>query len=200
MIKQRPYIISSRSIKLWLGDDDCVYLQGAGSEVRCGLESVRGIIAIDGLKAVVVGKFDEKLKRQLQEEFDGELERRIFFTGMVRQKMTPHYIRCCKVSLVLYLKTRPNNYYCEPNRMFQSIINECPVVVGINPPMKSLVEKYNFGVVLKDDGSDVEGITAGLKEALSKHNKIIEDIRKNKDKILWDSQDDVFCKIISSTF
>jgi uncharacterized protein YoxC len=66
--------------------------------------------------------------------------------------------------------------------------------------MKSLVEKYNFGVVLKYDGSDVEGITAGLKEALSKHNKIIEDIRKNKDKILWDSQDDVFCKIISSTF
>jgi len=188
------------TFKLWLGDDDCVYLQGAGSEVRCGLESVRGIMAIDGLKAVVVGKFDEKLKRQLQEEFDGELERRMFFTGMVRQKMTPHYIRCCKVSLVLYRKTRPNNYYCEPNRMFQSIINECPVVVGINPPMKSLVEKYNFGVVLKDDGSDVEGITAGLKEALSKHNKIIEDIRKNKDKILWNSQDDVFCKIISSAF
>ena len=186
--------------KSWLGNDNCVYLQGASNEARCGLESVKGIMAIDGLKAVVVGKFDEKIKKQLQEEYGGELEKRLFFTGMVRQQMTPHYIRCCKVSLVLYRKTKPNNFYCEPNRMFQSIINECPVVVGVNPPMKALVDKYHFGVVLKDDGSNVEGISAGIKEALAGHDQFVDEIKKNKDKILWDSQEDEFRKIINSTF
>ena len=84
--------------------------------------------------------------------------------------------------------------------MFQSIINECPVVVGANPPMKALVDKYHFGVVLKDDGSNVEGISAGIKAALAGHDQLVDDIKKNKDKILWDSQDDEFRKIINSTF
>ena len=66
------------SFRLWLGNDDCVYLQGASNKARCGLESVRGIMAIDGLKAVIVGKFDENIKRQLQEEYGGELEKRLF--------------------------------------------------------------------------------------------------------------------------
>lgn len=186
--------------KSWLDDADCVYLQGASNEARCGLESVRGIMAIEKLKAVVIGRFDEKIKKRLQEEYGDELEKRFFFTGMVRQQMTPHYIRCCKVSLVLYRKTRPNNYYCEPNRMFQSIINDCPVVVGVNPPMKALVDKYHFGVVLKDDGSNVEGISVGLKECLTCHDQIVVDIKKNKDKILWDSQEKEFHKIINSVF
>ena len=188
------------AFKSWLDGDDCIYLQGAGNEARCGIESVRGIMAIDNLKAVVVGKFDDKLRKQLQKEFGDEFENRLFFTGMVRQQMTPHYIRCCKASLVLYRKTKPNNFYCEPNRMFQSIINECPVVVGCNPPMKELVEKYHFGVVLEDDGTNVTGITDGIKAALANHNCIVEDIKKNKDKILWDSQDEVFHKIIKETF
>lgn len=188
------------SFKSWLGSNDCIYLQGAGAEARCGIESVRGILAIEGLKAVVVGRFDDKLKKQLQEEFGEELEKRLFFTGMVRQQMTPHYIRCCKASLVLYRKTKPNNYYCEPNRMFQSIINECPVVVGCNPPMKELVEKYHFGVVLEDDGSNVAGITDGIKSVFANHNHFVEDIKKNKDKILWDSQDEEFRRIIATTF
>ena len=188
------------NFKLWLGDDECVYLQGAGDSSRCGIESVRGIMAVDGLKAVVVGNFNKNMKKQLTDEFGEELEKRMFFTGMVRQQMTPHYIRCCKASLVLYRNTEPNNYYCEPNRMFQSIINECPVVVGCNPPMKELVEKYHFGVVLKGDGSNDEEITTGLKAAISNHKQIVDDIKKNKDKIQWDCQEDVFRRIIECTF
>lgn len=186
--------------KSWLGDDNCVYLQGAGNDDRCGIESVRGIMAIEGLKAVVVGNFNKNMKEQLMNEFGEDFEKRLFFTGMVRQQMTPHYIRSCKVSLVLYRNTEPNNYYCEPNRMFQSIVNECPVVVGCNPPMKELVEKYHFGVVLEDDGSNVEGIATGLKVAISNHDQIVEDIKKNKDKIQWDSQEEEFRMIIECTF
>ena len=112
--------------------------------------------------------------------------------------MTPHYIKASKVSLVLYREDSANNKYCEPNRMFQSIINECPVVVGCNPPMKELVENYNFGVVLPTDGSNVLDITKGLQKALTNHDAIVESIRKNKHQILWDSQDEVFKSIIDN--
>ena len=184
----------------WLGDSDCVYLQGAENRARCDEESIEGIMAIDNLKAVVVGRFNQELREKLLSKYGEELTNRLFFTGMVRQKMTPHYIRACKVSLVLYKNVRPNNYYCEPNRMFQSIINDCPVIVGCNPPMKELVEKYNFGVVLPSDGSIVEEITVGIKQAIKHRDSILADIKANKNKILWDSQECEFKRIIEATF
>lgn len=184
----------------WLGDSNCVYLQGAENRARCDEESIEGILAIENLKAVVVGRFNQDLKNRLLDKYGEELSKRLFFTGMVRQKMTPHYIRACKVSLVLYKNVRPNNFYCEPNRMFQSIINDCPVVVGCNPPMKELVEKYNFGVVLPSDGSNVEEITAGLNQVLIQRDNYLESLRVNKNNILWDSQEDEFKRIIEATF
>lgn len=187
-----------REFITWLGDSDCVYLQGATGAARCDSESVEGILAIPGLKAVVIGRFDEKLKNHFSANYGAEFENRFFFTGMVRQQMTPHYIKACKLSLVLYKNVSANNYYCEPNRMFQSIINDCPVVVGCNPPMKELVEQNGFGVVLSSDGSCVEDITAGINNALQNRGKYLNNISENKDKILWDSQKPVLNTIINT--
>lgn len=184
----------------WKGETDCVYLQGAVAYDRCPTESIHAIMSIKGLKAVVVGRFNEQIKAQLLSEYGEELNERLFFTGLVRQKMTPLYIRECKVSLVLYRNTNINNYYCEPNRMYQSIINNCPVVVGNNPPMKGLVEKYGFGVVLSDDGSNEAGIADGLKIVLKDYDEFLVNIKRYSHRILWDSQEEEFKKIIDVLF
>ena len=132
--------------------------------------------------------------------YGDELEQKFFFTGMVPQKLTPRYIKMCKVSLVLYRNTVANNYYCEPNRMFQSIINDCPVVVGCNPPMKELVDKYQFGVSLADDGSDVFNIVDGIQKVLDNHDFYLQKIAGNKDVLQWSQQDGEFEKIINKVF
>lgn len=180
----------------WLGDSSCVYLQGATGSARCDSESIEGILALQGLKAVVIGKFDDEVKKEIKAKYGDDFDKRLFFTGMVRQQMTPHYIKACKVSLVLYKNVSANNYYCEPNRMFQSIINDCPVVVGCNPPMKEIVEQYHFGVVLPSDGSRVDDIVMGLKEAIQNRKEFLQNIVDNKDKILWNSQEQVFKDLI----
>lgn len=186
--------------KKWLGQDKCVYLQGATGPKRCDIESIQGIMAIPNLKVVVVGLFNENLKSKLKKQFGEDFEKRVFFTGLVKQQMTPHYIKACNASLVLYREDRANNKYCEPNRMYQSIINECPVVVGCNPPMKELVEQYNYGVVLPTDGSNINDITEGLKEVFANRESIVENIKKNKHHILWNSQDGEFKKILEKLF
>lgn len=184
----------------WLGEGTCVYLQGATNYSRCDKESVEAIMRIPFLKGCVVGRFNEQTKFDLQEIYGDELEKKIFFTGMVPQKLTPRYIGMCKVSLVLYRNTVANNYYCEPNRMFQSIINDCPVVVGCNPPMKELVDKYQFGVSLVDDGSNVSNIMNAIQQVLGNYNFYLQKIAANKDILQWDQQDGEFKKIINKVF
>ena len=184
----------------WLDGAECVYLQGATAYSRCDKESVEAIMRIPRLKGCVVGRFRDHLKHELREMYGDELEQKFLFTGMVPQKLTPRYIKMCKVSLVLYRNTVANNYYCEPNRMFQSIINDCPVVVGCNPPMKELVDKYQFGVSLADDGSDVFNIVDGIQKVLDNHDFYLQKIAGNKDVLQWSQQDGEFEKIINKVF
>jgi transketolase N-terminal domain/subunit len=66
--------------------------------------------------------------------------------------------------------------------MFQSIFFEKPVIVGCNPPMKDIVEKYGFEIVLKHDGNNIDDICNAI-SSLQKNIKNIKTTLKNKDKI-----------------
>lgn len=184
----------------WLDGSECVYLQCATDFKRCQEESFEGIMKINGLKAVAVGNYNQETINESRKKYGAAFDKKFFFTGLVPQEMTPHYIRSCTTSLVLYRNTSANNYYCEPNRMFQSIINGCPVVVGNNPPMRELVEEYNFGIVIPSDGSSAKDIVEGIKNVSKNRDKILQSINANKKKILWDSQMDEIIEIISQLF
>lgn len=179
----------------WLGDDKCVYLQGIVSESRADVESIQAVMAMPNLKAVVVGSI-KKERMEVFKQLFGEnvLKERVFFTGRVKQLKTPQYIKKCCVALIFYKNTSPNNWYCEPNRLFQNIINGNPVVVGNNPPMKDLVESNHFGVCVDTDGTDTKKIAAGLKYVIDNMN---EYRNFNVNELMWGSQDDTISKFMA---
>lgn len=182
----------------WLAGDKCVYLQGVNMKKRADRESIEAVLAVPGLKAVIIGNTRPDLRGELLERHsEKELEERLFFTGRIKQLKTPQYIRKCFISLVFYKNTSANNWYCEPNRLFQNIINGNPVVVGNNPPMKEFVERYGYGVSVETDGTDVEIIIDGLKELLSNYLKYKDNVEKKKEMLLWKHQEDEIQKIIS---
>ena len=176
----------------WLGDDKCVYLQGLSGRGRADEESIGAVLAQPDLKGVVVGVIQPDRMKAFEKKFGkDELTRRIYFTGQIKQLKTPQYIRKCCMALVFYKRTSANNWYCEPNRLFQNINNGNPVIVGENPPMAEVVEKYGVGVVAQTDGSDQKAIEKAMKEAFEKYDTLKENLEKSKDAFLWDSQEDV---------
>lgn len=182
----------------WLGDDQCVYLQGVDMERRAPFESISSIIGSSNLKIVVIGEFDENVKKALFSKYGSVAISRIFYTGRIKQIKTSQYIQRCVLSLVFYKNTNPNNNYCEPNRLFQCIINDKPVVVGCNPPMKELINQYAFGVCVNTDGSDEEEIASGINKVLNNYQYFLDNIRKNKRYILWENQEDTIKQIITA--
>lgn len=159
-------------------------------------ESVEAVLSVDGLKAVVVGGTRPELMGILRRSYSkDELTARVFFTGKVKQIKTPQYIRQCFMSLVFYKNTSPNNWYCEPNRLFQNLINGNPVVVGNNPPMKELVSKYDIGVVADTDGSDMTAIRAGIHTLCDNYSTYKQNLIRIKDSLLWSKQDSILGEI-----
>lgn len=185
----------------WLGDEKCVYLQGLTGPARADVESIGAVLAVPGLKAVVLGRVSEDQMRVFEQRFGKELlSERIYFVGQQKQLKTPQYIRKCIMSLVFYKKTSMNNWYCEPNRLFQNIINGNPVVVGNNPPMKELVDNYGVGVCVDTDGSDQEKIVAGIKDVLENMDSIKTKLAAAESQWLWGSQENTIRKIVDKLF
>ena len=174
----------------WLGNDKCVYLQGITNADRADVESASAVLDIDGLKVVVVGRTNKTLRGKLESKYGKTvIDDRVFFTGMIKQLKTPQYIRKCIMGLVFYKKTEMNNWFCEPNRFFQNVINGNPVVVGNNPPLKELVDKYNVGICADTDGSDQKKISIAITEMLKELSKYKTNLSNTKEKWLWGAQE-----------
>lgn len=181
----------------WKGEDKCVYLQGISNANRADIESIEAVLSIKGLKAVVIGKIQPDRMKIMFDTFGEEvLKNRVFFTGQIKQLKTPQYIKQCISSLVFYKNSSPNNWFCEPNRMFQTIINGKPIIVGNNPPMKEFVEGNVLGICIDTDGADVKKIIGGLEHLISNYNDYKINVQKYSNQILWDSQNDTIQKIV----
>ena len=150
----------------WKDGRMCVYFQGLSEDGRAAYESIEAVMRIFGMVAVVVGSFHKNSLTRLENEWGAELEKRIFFAGRIAQLKIPQYVKECYMSMVFYKNIRPNNFYCEANRFYQSVIMGLPVVVGSNAPMKELVEKYGFGISIDDDGCDINKIIVGIQYVL----------------------------------
>lgn len=181
----------------WLGEDKCVYLQGLIGENRADVECIGAVLSMPELKGLVVGRIQSDRMNIFEEKFGKkELERRIYFTGQIKQLKTPQFICKCCMALVFYKNSSANNWYCEPNRLFQNIKNVNPVIVGENPTMAEIVNNYGVGVIAKTDGSDQKAIETAMNEAFDNYDVIKANIEKYKTNFLWDSQEIVIVKMM----
>lgn len=179
------------NFKEWKKDSRCVYLQGLTNIDRADVESVEAVLSKPKLKCVVIGNFNKNSKQYLLNKYKEEFEQRVFFTGMIKQLKTPQYIKECFTSLIFYKDTCPNNLFCEPNRMFQNVINGNPIVVGLNPPMKEFVNQFKCGVSVDTDGCNVSEIVKGLEEMIKNYDYYKQNALKASNKILWSNQNDI---------
>lgn len=181
----------------WLKGSPCVYLQGIHVATRFPKQSLDAVLAIPGLKAVVVGPFNTETKELLLSEYGDELQNRVFFTGMIPLMNIPPYIKQSSYSMVFYNPSTPNNRLCEPNRMYMAIASGKPVIVGNNEPMKDIVGKYDLGVVLKGVGNDVQEIVCAIKTLQGRYTELAKNVMQHKDRFVWSAQEPVFTHILS---
>lgn len=185
----------------WLGDRKCVYLQGINFDSRAPMESITAVLNKPGLCAVVLGSVNEDRRKMLEEKFGEDvLRERLYIVGLVNQLKTPQYMKKCFMSLIFYKNTRPNNWYCEANRLYQTISMGLLVVTGCNPPMKGLLDEYGFGVAVDTDGSDEKLIEQGIDDLMANESVFISNIKKYRHLLTWDNQEPIIKEAINRLF
>ncbi len=184
-------------VKSWIGERTCVYLQGLSADSRAPVEVISAVMENPALCAIVLGNCNSETIHSLKEKYGSEnLENRICFAGNFKVLKVPQYMALCHLSLVFYKDVSPNNYYCEPNRLYQAIVMGLPVVVGANPPMKDVVEKFGVGVCVDTDGRDIELIKDGIRQVLSNREMYIKNRNSITSQLFWPIQEPAIQKAL----
>lgn len=141
--KDKPYV-------LWLGGG----LQNRNFGVF--LEAFK--LISNKYNLVILGKIDSIY----QNVINNYISSNIAYNAFVKQEEMIKYIDNAKFSVILYNSSTMNNYYCEPNRLYQLLTRGIPTIVGNNPTMRSVINKYQGGIVLEDDGSNLEELILAM--------------------------------------
>lgn len=153
-------ISESSTILLYQG----VILEGRGFEPL--LNAMKNINDCD---LVVLGAGIFKNKYELLAE-DLGIKNRVHFLGNIDQSELINYTAGADIGLSLIENISKSYYYALPNKLFEYIMAELPVLVSDLPQMKKIVEDYSVGEIANIE--NIEELTITLRGFISNKTKL----------------------------
>jgi len=175
------------AVASWLKGRNYILWMGAANDARnfkIFLETFKDFK--DRACLVLIGKVLPNFKNEIQEL----ISEGVAYNDFVPQSEIIRYVDNAFFSVVLYKDTSPNNYLCEPNRLYQLVNRNIPCIVGHNPTLKYVIQQTSGGFVLEDDGSSHENMNYAFHEMFEDRNKYSENLRSIaiEKRFCWDNQ------------
>ena len=153
----------------WLNGRDYFLVQSGMVELRNFRAVAEAIIPNDKFPPIVaVGGGNQALIDELKQKYGERFEQRVYMIGKVPQMELTRYLDGAIASIIFYQKAYGiNNWLCEPNRLFQALNRNIPVIVGSNPPMAEALGRFKLGVVVDGDGSHAQALVQAIETFLT---------------------------------
>jgi glycosyltransferase involved in cell wall biosynthesis len=97
------------------------------------------------------GEFEEHYQK-LAEEM--KIAQQVFFLGKLTQEDLPKVTGSADIGVSLIENLSVSYYHALPNKLFEYIMAEVPVIVSNLPQMKEIVEKYDVGYIVEFESKD----------------------------------------------
>lgn len=117
------------------------------------------------------------------------VENRVLFHSAVPNNELWKYIGATDVGMVTVRAAWKSYYYMLPNKLFENIQAEVPVVCSDFPVIRDVVEKYEVGGTCNPD--DVNSIVNAIHELCNNHEKykrVKENTKKAKEILCWENE------------
>lgn len=174
-LKNRPLVVRNTP-NLWMIDNevcakrrkemllqmdtpkDMILLYHGGLIKNRGIETLLKLVSINPhVCAVILGNGNAEYQlalRELAEEY--HVTDRVLFHPAVPIEQLWEYVGAVDVGMVLLPAICKNHLYSLPNKFFENIQSETPVICAEYPAMTPIVQKYHIGLTC--DPTDVEAV------------------------------------------
>ncbi len=169
-----------------------IFLYQGSLGLNRGIELLVEVFKALDNKSVIVFMGYGALEEQIKEA--SALCENIFFHEAVSPDVLLEYTVSADFGIATIEDSCLSYRYCLPNKLFEYIMAEVPVIVSNLPEMSKVVEMGKIGVVLEEES--LEGITGAIKEAVALDKKEIkENLRQVKKIYNWEAQEKVLLKV-----
>ena len=134
------------------------------------------------------GPLKEELERMSTKM---DLRHKIYFTGMVRFAELVNYTKIANVGVILFENICLNNYYASPNKLFEYIHANVPVLAPDYPFFKDVIGKYDVGILI--DKIEPEEIADKIKlffEDMNRYQKMKENTKIAAKELNWENEEE----------
>jgi len=148
---------------------------------------------LDDFVFYVLGDGDvlEELKAKAVSQ---NLEDQVIFTGRVPFEQLPAYTACADIGINLLENKGLNYYYSLPNRIFDFIRAEVPVLSVDFPEIRRIVSRYNTGRLI--DKFDPQTL-AGIIREMSVEPKNTAGFAQAKRELTWENESAILLELLS---
>lgn len=175
-----------------------IIYQGAVNMGRGIEEAVLAMHTIENARLVIVG--DGDLLSECKELVASEkLNHKIVFTGRINieelKKITPF----ATIGLTVEKNMGLNYYFALPNKLFDYIHSEVPVLATNLPEIKRVVETFGVGIIINEITPGE--IASGIRQMLASPDQMKEwkmNCTKAKDDLCWENEEKILIQIFNS--
>jgi glycosyltransferase involved in cell wall biosynthesis len=149
---------------------------------------IKALKFIEDLDLIIIGygKVEEELKAFVLEE---KMNERVHFLGRISRDKLFNYTKKATLGMVLEEPLGLSFTYSLPNKLFDYIHAEIPIIAGNLPEITRIIKEHKVGVII-DDYSP-EKITLAIKNLLNDEallSEIKENQQKAKEILCWEKE------------
>jgi len=172
-------------------DEKLILYQGAVNVARGLEQAIRAMQFIDDAKLVIAG--DGDIKSELEELVKTEkLENKVRFAGRLPLEKLSELTSQADLGLSIEEDRGLNYRFALPNKLFDYIQSQVPVLVTNLPEMAAIVTKYNVGEIT--DSLEPNALSEKINEALGNAEKRKlwkENLKKASKELVWENEEKV---------
>jgi glycosyltransferase involved in cell wall biosynthesis len=149
---------------------------------------IKALKFIDDLDLIIIGygKVEAELKAFVIKE---KMSKRVFFLGRISRDKLFNYTKKATLGMVLEEPLGLSFQYSLPNKLFDYIHAEIPIIAGNLPEITRIIKEYDVGVLVDD--YQPETIANGIKSLL-KDTDLLSRIKVNQQKakqiLCWEKE------------
>lgn len=136
------------------GEEFKIFIGGQIEEERGIYQIISAIKEIEGVELIVKGFCSEKaFRNRLFSLIKDTKNIDMDLNGVPYDEIIQNTLKA-DLTLALYDPSVPNNKYASPNKLFESMASEIPIIVNENTPMADIVEKEECGITVPYENKD----------------------------------------------
>lgn len=188
VIRNVPYKKDIRSYQpISVPKDKIIVLYQGAVNVGRGLEqSIEAMTLLPNAMLYIVGDGDvlDQLKKQVQHL---NVQQQVVFTGKIPFEELPRYTKVAHVGLALLEHRGLSYYYALPNRIFDFIQADVPILARNFPEMARIINGYGVGITI--DANTPSLIAKTIQDIYNQqHQYTLSSFDKAKEDLCWEKE------------